>query len=278
MGASPKAEGDGSRQVKRLVIRPLAALRGAGYTAAPATDIQTFILPQSSFHHFLAGLRASFPVVVGYLPIAFSFGLVSHEGGLPLWAAALMSMAVYTGAGQFAAVSMLGMGTPALEIVVAVLFMNLRHIVMNLALLPKLAARSLGLRSLISVGVTDETFAVAMFSPDAEVLTPAGMLGLNLGAWSSWWMGSVAGAWAAGQVPKSINDAMAVMLYGLFIGLLVPAVRGKTGGLVVALGAMAVNLLARQALPPGWALVAAILLGAGLTFLMPETEEGEDAL
>ena len=236
-------------------------------------------MPQSAFHHFRQGLKASFPVVVGYLPIAFSFGLVSHEGGLPWWAAGLMSLIVYTGAGQFAALSMLGMGTPMPEIVAAVLFMNLRHIVMNLALLPKLAIRSLGLRSLVALGVTDETFAVSLFSADEEVLTTAGMLGLNLGAWSSWWMGSLVGAWAAGLVPKGLNDAMAVMLYGLFIGLLVPAVRGKSRGLVIALGAMAVNLAARQVLAPGWALVAAILLGAGLTFLLPEkAEEAKDAL
>jgi len=229
-------------------------------------------------HRFFDGLRASFPVVVGYLPIAFSFGLVSHEGGLPLWASALMSAVVYTGAGQFAAISMLGMGTPAPEIVAAVLFMNLRHVVMNLALLPKLAMRSLGLRSLVALGVTDETFAVSLFSDRDDVLTPAGMLGLNLGAWCSWWMGTVCGAWAAGLVPKALNDAMAVMLYGLFIGLLVPAVRGAPRGLAVAVGAMGVHLAARQVLPPGWALVAAILLGAGLTFLLPEPEETADAV
>jgi predicted branched-subunit amino acid permease len=217
-------------------------------------------LSDHTLQRFFLGLRASFPVVVGYLPIAFSFGLMSHEGGLPLWAAALMSMIVYTGAGQFAALSMLGMGTPGLEIVMAVLFMNLRHVVMNLALLPKLAAQGLrfglGLRALVSLGVTDETFAVALFSGKGEVLTPAGMLGLNLGAWASWWIGSVAGAWAAGLVPKSLNAAMAV--------------RGNRKGLLIALGAMGVHLAARQVLAPGWALVAAILLGASLTFLLPE--------
>lgn len=247
----------------------------ARYTPRPQFHLlRRILLSDHTLQRFFLGLRASFPVVVGYLPIAFSFGLMSHEGGLPLWAAALMSMIVYTGAGQFAALSMLGMGTPGLEIVMAVLFMNLRHVVMNLALLPKLAAQGLrfglGLRALVSLGVTDETFAVALFSGKGEVLTPAGMLGLNLGAWASWWIGSVAGAWAAGLVPKSLNAAMAVMLYGLFIGLLVPAVRGNRKGLLIALGAMGVHLAARQVLAPGWALVAAILLGASLTFLLPE--------
>lgn len=232
---------------------------------------------------FLDGLQASFPVVAGYLPIAFSFGLVSHEGGLPLWASALMSAIVYTGAGQFAALSMLKAGTAAPEIVMAVLFMNLRHVVLNMALLPKLAIRSAGVRSLVALGVTDETFAVSLFSDKDDVLTPAGMLGLNLGAWCSWWVGTVCGAWAAGLVPKTLNDAMAVMLYGLFIGLLVPAVRNApkgrgARGLLIAIGAMAVHLAARQILAPGWALVAAILLGAGLTFLLPETVETADAL
>jgi len=226
-------------------------------------------------HPFLRGLRASFPVVVGYCPIAFSFGLVSHEGGLPLWAAVLMSMLVYTGAGQFATISMLGMGTAPAEIVAAVLFMNLRHVVMNLALLPKLAIRSLGLRSLVALGVTDETFAVALFSGETALGSAAGMLGLNLGAWSSWWLGSLAGAWAAGLVPQALNRAMAVMLYGLFIGLLVPALRGQGGkrGLIIALAAMAAHLAARQILAPGWAIVAAILAGASVVFLLPEAPD-----
>lgn len=228
---------------------------------------------QGAARHFLVGLRASFPVVVGYVPIAFSFGLVSHGGGLPLWAAALMSAIVYTGAGQFAAISMLGLATPVPEIVLAVLFMNLRHVVMNLALLPRLAVRSLGLRGLVALGVTDETFAVAAFSREPALSTAAGMLGLNCGAWLSWLLGTIPGAWAAALVPKALNDAMAVMLYGLFIGLLVPAVRGAPRGLAIALGAMAVHLAARQVLAPGWSLVAAIVLGAGLTFLLPEASE-----
>jgi 4-azaleucine resistance transporter AzlC len=211
---------------------------------------------------FLTGLRAALPVMAGYLPIAFSFGLVSHAGGLTPWMAALMSAMVFAGASQFMALSMLGMGAPIPEIVVATLFMNLRHLVMNLSLLPRLGIHSWSARSLVSVGITDETFAVASFSNKADLLGTAGMLGLNGGAWAAWWAGTLMGGWVAPLIPKTVNDVMAVTLYGLFIGLLVPALRAVPKGVVAAGAAMAIHFGARQVLPAGWALVAAIILGA----------------
>ena len=37
------------------------------------------------------GLRDGFPIGLGYAPVAFTFGFIAVSGGLPLWAAALIS-------------------------------------------------------------------------------------------------------------------------------------------------------------------------------------------
>ncbi len=219
---------------------------------------------------FATGLRAAVPVMLGYLPIAFSFGLAAHGAGLPAWTAALMSALVYTGAGQFAALGMLGAGAPLPEIVLAVLFMNLRHVVLNLALLPRLKPQSLWRRAVVAMGVTDETFAVAAFSHDPALTRLPGLVGLNCGAWLSWSLGTLLGGWAALLVPRAVNDAMAVMLYGLFIGLLVPVVRKAPRGLLVAVAAMAIHVACRRLMAPGWALVCAIVAGAAVIWLLPE--------
>ncbi len=210
---------------------------------------------------FARGLRAALPVMLGYFPIAVSFGIVARDGGLPLWLAALMSVIVYAGASQFAAVAMLRLGAPVPEIVLATFFLNLRHFVMNLSLLPRLPARRGG-RAALALGVTDETFAVASFHKDERVRSLPGMAGLVVGAWAAWWSGTIAGGLAADAMPRLLTEAMGVMLYGLFIGLLVPAVRAVPKGLVAAVAAMAVNWAAVQAIPPGWAMIAAILAGA----------------
>lgn len=38
------------------------------------------------------GLRDGFPIGLGYAPVAFTFGFIAVSGGLPLWAAALISL------------------------------------------------------------------------------------------------------------------------------------------------------------------------------------------
>lgn len=212
---------------------------------------------------FARGCHAALPVALSYFPIAVSFGIVAGDGGLPLWLAALMSAVVYAGASQFAAVAMLRLGAPAPEIVLATFFLNLRHLVMNLSLLPRLPDSRLG-RLLVAPGITDETFAVASFHPDERVRSIAGMAGLALTAWASWLAGTVTGGLAADALPALFTEAMAVALYGLFIGLLVPAVRAAPAGLVAATAAMAVNWAASQVLPPGWAIILAILAGASV--------------
>jgi 4-azaleucine resistance transporter AzlC len=217
---------------------------------------------KASWPVFLIGLKAALPVMVGYLPVALAFGLVSPQGGLSLSSAVLMSAMVYAGASQFMAVSMLSLGAPLPEIILATLFINLRHVVMNLALLPRLPIRSVVLRAVVAAGVTDETFALASFSTDPALRTPAGMLGLVSSCWATWWLGTLLGRWVAPLIPKLLNDVMGVTLYGVFIGLLVPAVRRAPRGLFVAVVAMAIHVAARQAMPVGWALVSAIVGGS----------------
>ncbi len=217
----------------------------------------------SSAARFLIGLKAASPVMLGYLPIAMSFGLVAQEAGMPLVWAGAMSALVYAGASQFAAAAMLKLGAPTPEIVVATFFMNLRHTVMSLALLPKVKG-GVAARAVLAAGITDETFAVASFSRDPALKSPAGLAGLFLGSWASWFCGTLLGGGLAVFLPKLLTDAMEVMLYGLFIGLLVPALRAAPRGLVAALSAMAAHLIAKQFLPPGWAIVVAILTGSAI--------------
>ncbi len=56
------------------------------------------------------GLRASLPVVLGYLPAAVAFGVAAREAGLSTVEALLMSLVVYSGASQFALVGLVAAG------------------------------------------------------------------------------------------------------------------------------------------------------------------------
>ncbi len=61
---------------------------------------------------FAAGVWASLPVVVGYVPAAIAFGVAARGAGLGTTEALLMSLIVYSGASQFAIVGLVAAGVP----------------------------------------------------------------------------------------------------------------------------------------------------------------------
>lgn len=212
----------------------------------------------------LRGSRIALPVGITYIPVAFSLGLLAVQAGLSPWIASLMSAIVFAGASQFASVAMVRAGVPSLEIVLATLFINLRHIVYNLALLPKLGIKSPIMRALVGAIMTDEAFTFGSLSADAGIRTRAGMLGLAGTLWLCWNGGTLAGALLSPTLPPMLNAALGLMIYGLFIGLLVPALKKAPRAIAIAAGAIVIHTVARQFLPPGWAMVAAILGGSAI--------------
>ena len=51
---------------------------------------------------FMYGLKRGFPIFLGYRPVSFTFGFMAVSGGIPVWAAVLISLTNVTSAGQFA--------------------------------------------------------------------------------------------------------------------------------------------------------------------------------
>ena len=228
-----------------------------------------------AFARYLRGVRLAAPMGLTYIPVAFSLGLLAVQAGLSPWVAALMSAIVFAGASQFAAVAMVQAATPALEIVIATLFINLRHIVFNLALIPRLGIRTLAARALVAAVMTDEGFAFGSLSTDPGIRSFAGMLGLSGTLWLCWNGGTLAGALLSPKLPPMLNAALGLMIYGMFIGLLVPALKKLPRAVWISGGAILIHTVARQIIPSGWAMVAAILAGAAIGPLLDIG--GEDA-
>ena len=82
----------------------------------------------------------------------------------------LISVLVFSGAGQFMAVNLLSGGAPPLAIITANLVVNLRYFVMSASFSRRLKVNRV-LAAIIGFGVTDETF-VMNYLADPEA--PAG--------------------------------------------------------------------------------------------------------
>ncbi len=237
---------------------------------------------------FFSGLAAALPIATGYFPVAITFGIVTVNSGLLLLDAVIASALVFAGAAQFMAIGMYGTAATAgaatavsvaaplgpaaiVQIVVAGSLLNLRHLLMSSLVAHNLAVRSPApgpaTRSLVAFGLTDEVFSVAGLRITAgERLSPAYLLGLELGAYAAWVGGTAVGATLGDVLPPILRTAMGFALYALFAALLAGQIRaGRTGPLLLAAGtAAAVNVLLRSIVGagPGVAFPLAMIAGA----------------
>ena len=214
---------------------------------------------------FVSGLRDSLAVMVGYLPMAISFGLAAMQAGVQPWMAVLMSILMYAGAAQFIMVTLLAAGASAWTIITTVILMNLRHFFYGPSLLPQLTegGRRWPLAAL-SAGLTDEVFATAMGSmrrvPVAQRET--WYLGLQLGAYAAWVGGTALGAMLGHQISRQaqwLQTTLGFVLPALFFALLLELLEHSRWHVVLA--AMLATGLLLLAVPAHWAMLGGMVAG-----------------
>lgn len=216
------------------------------------------------------GVKRGFPVAVGYFPIAIAFGALAVEAHLTWFEAVFMSVIVFAGASQFMAAGMIIAGAGALQIITATFLVNLRHLIMSMAVNHRFQQFPWPWKTILSLGITDETFALITLQNEGESPepTPRGTAAMMTTAYSGWVSGTLLGSLSAGFIPGEITTSMTVGLYALFIGLLVPHVRKSWKAAGVALLAMGLNTGFSLVMDSGWAIVLATVLAAGSGILI----------
>lgn len=186
-------------------------------------DLQAGGQPPS--HGFLTGLGQALPIVLGYFPIAFSFGVAATRAGLTGYEAVFLSLVIYAGASQFLALALVTSGAPALVAAFTLIAMNVRHVLYGPALM-KQAGPDAGRRLAWAWawGLTDEVFGQALGALSrGQRFSEGYMFGLGLAAYAAWVSGTAAGALAGGGALESfpaLNAGLGFMLSALFLSLL----------------------------------------------------------
>lgn len=173
---------------------------------------------------FRDGLVASLPIVLGYFPIAFSFGVAATRSGFTGVEATALSLIVYAGASQFLALALLSSGAPVLVAAFTLIAMNLRHVLYGPALMREAGEAGTRHAWAWAWGLTDEVFGQALGAlARGQRFSEAYMFGLGLGAYVAWVSGTIAGAYAGGGALEgwpAINAGLGFMLPALFLALL----------------------------------------------------------
>ncbi len=212
---------------------------------------------------FNAGLKAGSSIAIGYFPVALTFGLLAKTTGLSLIEATAMSIFVFAGAAQYISLSLISAGVLPILIVLNTFVVNIRHFLMTAALNEKMEPAAVWKKALYAFGITDESFAVLAIQEDSKVRTSfaAGVIAISYGSWVVFTaIGHLIGA----NLPQFLQAAMSIALYAMFVGLLVPSMRGnrKVFSLAAIAGIFNSIFYFTGWLSTGWAILFSTLASA----------------
>ena len=227
---------------------------------------------------YRSGMRAGMPVCIGYFSVSFGFGALAVSQGLAIWHAILISASNLTSAGQYAGLTVITAGGTLLEMILTQLIINSRYGLMSLALGQRMGPEvSAGKRLAAAFFNTDEVFALGMSCPGK--LTTAYFLGAGTVAALGWVSGTAMGAFAGSLLPESVQIALGVMLYGMFIAIVVPQARKEKPLLLCMVLAVIFSCLFAwvpflQTVSPGIAIVICTVVTAALcAIIFPIAEQ-----
>lgn len=209
---------------------------------------------------FVSGAKAIVPVLVALVPFAVAFGATAMGNGLSALEALAMSMLVFAGAAQLAAIPLISAGT-SVAVVLTVLVINLRLTLYSASLASHFRRLPAGWKGLLSYLLTDQAYAATITRfDDGEVEEPDKRwyyLGVGLAIWLTWqaatMLGVFLGAWA------SEGWSLDFVLPLTFIALALPAIKDRmTATAALSAGVAAVFV---AAMPLNLGLITAALVG-----------------
>ena len=171
-----------------------------------------------------SAFRQTLPIILGYVPVGFAYGVLAQKSGLSDMNTILMSALVYAGSAQLIAVGLFAAGAAPLAIVATTFVVNLRHLLMSAALAPYLRAWSKTRLALFAYQMTDETFALHAGRFAKGEIGTGETFGINVIAQSAWVGGTVLGLAASTLItdirPIGLDYALPAMFIALLLGQL----------------------------------------------------------
>ena len=233
--------------------------------------------------NYKTGLIKGIPIGLGYLPVSFTFGLMAVESGLPVWLVIFTSLSNVTSAGQFAGVNLITAGAGYVEIALTTIIINMRYMLMSLALSQKLEQKiPLWKRLLFGFGITDEVFAVA--SVEVHKISAEYMFGLITAPIAGWTIGTALGACASGVLPAALQNAMGIALYTMFIAIMIPPAKKSKPILIVIMMSVFITCIMKYIswfdfISEGFQIILATVIAAGIgAALFPIEEEQDESI
>jgi 4-azaleucine resistance transporter AzlC len=183
-----------------------------------------------------------------------SFGVLGVAAGLSIAQACAMSLLVFTGGSQYAAIGVIGAGGAAGTAVANALLLAVRNTAYGLSLASLLRGSPLR-RAVASQLIIDESTAMARAQEDPDAARGAFWL-TGLSVFVCWNAGTLAGALAGSGLGDPSRYGLDAMFPAAFLALLAPQLR-QPGAPAAALAGALIAVVAIPLTPAGIPVLAA---------------------
>ncbi|WP_246504763.1 AzlC family ABC transporter permease [Microvirga antarctica] len=189
-----------------------------------------------------AGLRDIAPAAIAAIPIGLLFGAVAVSKGMSALEVGLMSVLVFAGGAQFAAIESWIQPAPILTLAFATFLINARHILMGASLSSKMTlSRPQKLAAMFFM--TDETWALSERRARERPVTGAYWLAMGVVLFANWVLMTTLGAVLGSFLGDPARLGADFAFTALFIGLVAGFGRSRVTLVTVAISAIVAALV-----------------------------------
>lgn len=175
---------------------------------------------------FVAGMIDGLPIALGYLVVSFTLGIIAKNAGLNDIQGFIASFLNMASAGEYAGFLTIKADAPYLEIILITIVANARYMLMSCVLSQKFSPRtSIWHRLGVGFGITDEIFGITVRRKGA--INPYYNYGAMAVAVPAWSIGTSIGIDMGNILPDYAVSALGVALYGMFLAVIIPPVKGE---------------------------------------------------
>jgi predicted branched-subunit amino acid permease len=228
--------------------------------------------PNGARQAFLRGAVSLLPLWAGAIPSGIAFGVAARHAGLGAGETQLMSLLVFSAAGQMGAVSLLDAGTSPALVLGTVIALNAQLLLLSVTVARQLRPPPT-LRPLVAWLLTDGAYGVAAARVPLHLAT---LMGAGASMYAAWNLGTALGIAAGNTLVETRHLGLDLIVPLTFVAVLVPLLRTHAACLAGLTSALVALLLARL-VPLGIAVLAAGLAGSTAGAWWARREKGRPA-
>jgi len=176
---------------------------------------------------FLLGVMAIMPLTIAVVPWGILAGSIAVEADLDIWQSQAMSLIIYAGAAQLAAIGMLKAGLGLGSIIVTTLLITSRHLLYSMTMRSSMSHLPFRWRAGLAFLLTDELFAIA--NPNVKPhFDRWHALGGGLSFYLAWNLAALAGVIAGNTVEGIEHWGLEFAIAATFIAIIVPSIKNPS--------------------------------------------------